>query len=102
VYVKDTPQTREIAHLMAGVFISAEDMGTPAGGVTLLGAWNLQTAPGWDTVYTPVVNMIERPFAPVLAIRAETDRYVHATEFRSVLESGETVSRAEAVGDPTP
>jgi hypothetical protein len=50
MHIQDTPQTREIAHLMPGMFISAEDMGTPAGAVTLRGAWNFQTPLGWDTV----------------------------------------------------
>ena len=35
MHIQDSPQTREIAHLMPGMFISAEDMGTPAGAVTL-------------------------------------------------------------------
>jgi hypothetical protein len=41
LHIQDTPQTREIAHLMPGMFISSDDMGTPAGAVTLRGAWNL-------------------------------------------------------------
>jgi hypothetical protein len=36
--------------------------------------------------------MIERPMAPVLAIRVETDWYVHDAEFRYVLLPGETIS----------
>lgn len=92
LHIQDTPETREIAHLMPGMFISADDMGTPAGAVTLRGAWNFQTAPGWDTIYTPIFNMIERPLAPMLVIRVETDWYVHDSEFRYVLQPGETIS----------
>src|SRR5262249_20945513 len=44
------------------------------------------------TVYTSIFNMIERPAAPVLAIRVETDWYVHSTEFRYVLVPGEAIS----------
>jgi hypothetical protein len=76
MHIQDTPQTREIAHWMPGMFTSQDDMGTPAGAVTLRGAWNFQTPQGWDTVYTPVFNMIERPFAPMLVIRVETDWHV--------------------------
>jgi hypothetical protein len=97
LHIQDTPQTREIAHLMPGMFMSAEDMGTPAGAVTLRGAWNFQTPPGWDTVYTPIFNMIERPFAPMLVIRVETDWYVHDTEFRYVLQPGETISASHSM-----
>jgi hypothetical protein len=43
MHIQDTPKTREIAHLMPGMFISQDDMGTPAGAVTLRGAWNFQT-----------------------------------------------------------
>ncbi len=36
--------------------------------------------------------MIERPVAPMLVIRVETDWYVHDSEFRYVLQPGETIS----------
>jgi len=97
MHIQDTPQTREIAHLMPGMFVSQDDMGTPAGAVTLRGAWNFQTAPGWDTVYTPVFNMIERPVAPMLVIRVETDWYVNDSEFRYVLQPGETISASHSM-----
>ena len=97
MHIQDTPQTREIAHLMPGMFISQDDMGTPAGAVTLRGAWNFQTPPGWDTIYTPVFNMIERPFAPMLVIRVETDWHVHDSEFRYVLQPGETISASHSM-----
>jgi hypothetical protein len=92
MHIQDTPQTREIAHLMPAMFICPDDLGTPAGAVTLRGAWNFQTPRGWDTVYTPVFNMVERPLAPMLVIRVETDWYVHDSEFRYVLQPGETIS----------
>ena len=97
MHIQDTPQTREIAHLMPAMFISQDDMGTPAGAVTLRGAWNFQTPRGWDTVYTPVFNMIERPVALMLAIRVETDWYVHDSEFRYILQPGETISASHSM-----
>src|SRR6202012_348901 len=97
MHIQDTPQTREIAHLMPAMFISQDDMGTPAGAVTLRGAWNFQTPQGWDTVYTPVFNMIERPLAPMLVIRVETDWYVHDSEFRYVLMPGEAISASHTL-----
>jgi hypothetical protein len=90
--VPATPEFRETASLMARMFIAPDDLGTPAGAVTLRGAYNFQTPAGWDTVYTSIFNMIERPAAPVLVIRVETDWYVHDTEFRYVLQPGETIS----------
>src|SRR5215831_14908741 len=86
MHIQDTPQTREIAHLMPEMFVAQDDLGTPAGAATLRGAWNFQTPQGWDTVYTPVFNLIERPVAPMLVIRVETDWYVHDSEFRYVLQ----------------
>ena len=56
------------------------------------GAHSFQTAAGWDTVYTPIFNMIERPVAPMLIVRIETDWYAHDTEFRYVLQPGEGMS----------
>lgn len=92
MHVEATPESPAIARMMARMFIAPDDLGTPAGGVTLRGAYNFQTPPGWDTVYTPIFNMIERPVAPMLVIRVETDWYVHDTEFRYVLQPGETIS----------
>ena len=89
---KDVPLTREQAALMMRQFIVPEDLGTPAGALSLRGATNFQTPSGWDTVYTPIFNMIERPVAPMLVIRVETDWYAHETEFRYVLQQGEGIS----------
>jgi hypothetical protein len=77
---------------MSKAFVVPEDLGTPAGAVSLRGATNFQTPAGWDTVYTPIFNMIERPLAPMLVIRVETDWFAHATEFRYVLQPGEGMS----------
>lgn len=84
--------TREKALVMARTFMIPEDMGTPQGALALRGAWNFQTPPGWDTVYTPIFNVVERPIAPMLVVRVETDWYAHETEFRYVLQPGEGIS----------
>ena len=86
------PISREEARRVAGTFIVPEDLGTPPGALSLRGATNFQTPQGWDTVYTSVFNMIERPSAPVLVVRVETDWYAHETEFRYVLQPGEGIS----------
>lgn len=62
--VPSTPESRDLALLTARMFIAVDDLGTPAGAVTLRGAWSFQTPPGWDTIYTPIFNMIERPAVP--------------------------------------
>ena len=84
--------SREAALAVARVFLVPEDMGTPPGAIALRGATNFQTASGWDTVYTPIFNMIERPVAPMLVVRVETDWYAHETEFRYVLQTGEGIT----------
>ena len=86
--------TPETARSMMRVFVVAEDLGTPAGAVTLRGATNFRTPEGWDTVYTSVINQIERPIAPILVVRVETDWYAHESEFRYVLQPGEAVPGA--------
>lgn len=97
MHIQDTAETRELAQLMPEMFVAQDDLGTPAGAVTLRGAWNFRTPPGWDTVYTPVFNLIERPIAPMLVIRVETDWYVHDSEFRYVLQPGETISASHSM-----
>jgi hypothetical protein len=48
-------------------------------------------------VYTSILNNIERPAAPALVIRVETDWYVHDSEFRYVLLPGETISASHSL-----
>jgi hypothetical protein len=84
--------SREAALAVMRVFLVPEDMGTPPGAIALRGATNFQTPSGWDTVYTSIFNMIERPVAPMLVVRVETDWYAHETEFRYVLQSGEGIT----------
>jgi len=86
---KEHPIDPEMALLLARTVIVPEDLGTPAGGISLRGATNFKTPAGWDTVYTPVFNSIERPGAPMLVIRVETDWYPHESEFRYVLQPRE-------------
>src|SRR6202030_1740603 len=95
--IREHPVSPETAMALTRTFIVPEDLGTPAGGVSLRGAWNFQTPSGWDSVYTPVFNMIERPMAPMLVVRVETDWYVHETEFRYVLQQGEMFSGAHSL-----
>jgi hypothetical protein len=92
--VKKPPITAEDAKLIARTFIVPEDLGTPPGAISLRGATNFRTPAGWDTVYTPVFNTIERPSAPMLIVRVETDWYAHETEFRYVLQQGEGITGA--------
>ena len=87
--VKNPPVSVEDAKLVMRAFLVPEDLGTPAGAISLRGATNFQTSPGWDTVYTPIFNMIERPVAPALVVRVETDWFAHESEFRYVLQPGE-------------
>jgi hypothetical protein len=87
--VRNPPISAEEAKLVMRALLFPEDLGTPAGAISLRGATNFQTSPGWDTVYTPIFNMIERPVAPALVIRVETDWYAHESEFRYVLQPGE-------------
>jgi hypothetical protein len=94
---KDSPLSREEASRVARAFIVPEDLGTPPGALSLRGATNFHTPPGWDTVYTPVFNMIERPIAPMLVVRVETDWYAHETEFRYVLQPGEGISASHSL-----
>lgn len=89
------PMSREMALSIMRSLVVPEDMGTPPGAVALRGATNFLTPPGWDTVYTPVFNMIERPIAPMLVVRVETDWYPHESEFRYVLQPGEGIPGAQ-------
>jgi hypothetical protein len=89
--------SREAALAVMRAFLVPEDMGTPTGAIALRGATNFKTPTGWDTVYTPILNMIERPVAPMLSVRVETDWYTHETEFRYVLQPGEGITMEHSI-----
>jgi hypothetical protein len=91
---RKTAMNRNDALRLMRTFIVPEDLATPPGAVSLRGATNFRTPPGWDTVYSSVFNMIDRPVAPMLVVRVETDWYAHETEFRYVLQPGEGISAA--------
>lgn len=86
---QNPPLSRHQACAMMRQFIVPEELGTPAGAVTFRGATNFRTPQNWDTVYLPILNTIERPIAPMLVVRVETDWYAHESEFRYVLQAGE-------------
>jgi hypothetical protein len=88
----DVPATAEDALRMVGAFVVPDFFGTPQGAVTLVGATNFSTPEGWDTVYTPIFNVLERPIAPMLVVRVQTDWFPHQSEFRYVLQPGEGIS----------
>lgn len=98
--IKDPPIDAAAARSMTRSFVVPEDLGTPEGAISLRGATNFQTPEGWDTIYTSVFNQIERPIAPLMVIRVETDWYAHQTEFRYVLQPGEGIpgSRTMPIG----
>jgi hypothetical protein len=89
--MKNPPIPREAALSIMRAFIVPEDLGTPGGAIALRGSTNFQTPAGWDTVYAPLFNILERPIAPALVVRVETDWYAHNTEFRYVLQPGEGI-----------
>ncbi|NBW66863.1 hypothetical protein EBR44_14045 [bacterium] len=65
--------------------------------MTLRGSTNFHTPTGWDTVYTAIFNNIERPVAPMMVVRVETDWYSNESEFRYVLQPGEGIHSAHTV-----
>jgi hypothetical protein len=64
----------------------------PPGAVGVRGAFDFRTPPGWDTVYTGVLNRPEPPLVAALSARVETDWYPMETEFRYILRPGDVLS----------
>lgn len=95
--VPDPPIDEAAAKRIVRAFIVPEDLGTPPGAITFRGAWNFRTPEGWDTVYTSVLNHIDRPLAPALTVRVETDWYAQHSEFRYVLEPGQGMPGAHSL-----
>jgi hypothetical protein len=93
-HVSRPPFDAETAKQLARAYVVVEDLGTPQGAVTLRGNTSFRTPEGWDTVYTPVFNNMERPIAPMFVVRVETDWYVHDSEFRYLLQPGEGIAGA--------
>lgn len=66
----------------------------PPGAVGLRGSYDFVTPQGWDTFYLGILNELAPPHVPVMSARIETDWYSQATEFRHVLDVGQTLSVA--------
>ena len=81
----------EAAFGLRRAVVNADTLGTPLGGVGLRGATNFVTPPKWDTIYTGVFNLTEPPALPVLTVRVETDWFTHDSEFRYILQPGDSV-----------
>jgi hypothetical protein len=82
----DEPAAREmLAALTVGV-------NAPPGTIGLRGTHNFITPEGWDSVYTAVLNDLQRPAVGVISMRVETDWLPHETEFRYALEGGDVLS----------
>jgi len=64
----------------------------PPGAVALRGAVDFRTPPGWDTVFTGVLNQAQPPPLSTLTGRVETDWYAFDSEFRYVLQVGDVLS----------
>jgi len=64
----------------------------PPGAMALRANVDVRTPPGWDSVFTGVLNLPQAPPLCTLSARVETDWYAFDTEFRSVLEVGDVLS----------
>src|SRR5215471_10264800 len=94
---KDAPINREQALLILRQMIVPEDLGTPPGALALRAATNFQTPEGWDTIYTPIFNMIERPVAPMLVVREDvTTRECTDDEIKAIRESQASFAQQKA------
>jgi hypothetical protein len=70
----------------------AGNLGVVPGAVGLLGATNFITPEGWDAVYTGVLNNPQPPLVAALSVRVETDWFAFETEFRYVLQAGDSIA----------
>ncbi len=86
----EPPSEAEVNDLCTAVILP-QHFGQPAGGIGLRGSVDFRTPKGWDTVYGAVVNELNPPVLSCLSVRIETDWYAHGTEFRYVLQPGDTI-----------
>ena len=88
----------EIFRIRDSLF-SAPNLGTAVpGSVPLRAATNFITPEGWDAVYSGVFNNLSVPCLPVLSVRVETDWFAFDSEFRYVLQAGDSIGAGP--GDP--
>ena len=83
--------SRDAALAVMRVFLVPEDMGTPPA-PSLSAAPRTSRHPRAGTPCIRDLQHIERPVAPMLVVRVETDWYAHETEFRYVLQAGEGIT----------
>ena len=84
------PTDEQVSDICTAVLVP-QHFGQPAGGVGLRGSVDFRTPKGWDTVYGTIVNELNPPVRSCLAVRIETDWYSQGTEFRYILQPGDTL-----------
>jgi hypothetical protein len=95
----EQPTDAELDEILTSLILP-QHFGQPTGAVGLRGSADFRTPQGWDTVYGPIANHISPPVLPCLTVRVETDWFAHGTEFRYVLQPGDTfhVSATQPIG----
>ena len=68
------------------------NVGGLSGGIGFRGAYDFMTPDGWDTIYTGMLNDLQRPLISTLAVRVQTDWFRQPTEIRYSMQNGEGVS----------
>ncbi|HJM88838.1 MAG TPA: hypothetical protein QF624_04320 [Dehalococcoidia bacterium] len=78
----------------AAELLNAVTVGVNAvpGTIGLRGTHNFITPDGWDSVFVPVLNDLQRPVVGMISTRVETDWLPHETEFRYALEQKDVLS----------
>jgi hypothetical protein len=97
--------SHELIHRAPGLTLSDDEISTilealmrpqslwaPAGAVALRGAYDLRTPPGWDLIFTGVLNQPTPPRQFTFTSRVQADWYPCDSEFRYLLEVGEILS----------
>jgi hypothetical protein len=87
----EQPISEEEVIAIRNGLINVGNCGVPSGAIALRGATDFRTPRGWDSVFSCVLNHIPPPVIPSLAVRVETDWYAHDTEFRYVMQPGDTI-----------
>jgi hypothetical protein len=85
------PDDASIRQLRDALFTAQNVGSTMPGAIGLLGATNFVTPEGWDTVYTGVLNNPTSPRLSVLTVRVETDWFAFDSEFRYLLQAGDSI-----------
>ncbi|MGA1048577.1 MAG: hypothetical protein ACO3UU_11220 [Minisyncoccia bacterium] len=84
IEAKNGPEVKSVEFHNVDQIGGTSAPGYPAPPIKFLNWWVVKTAPGWSTLFLPIINDLEQPHFTCLAGLVDTDTYVKEVNFPAI------------------